>query len=146
MADKNMLKEFKKMVEESIQKNPLIPKEKLTEELSTKIKQEKGLPGTDSSFKTPVVTSDEYHNLMRELRKGYGKKKRPWEKKPGEHPFKGPIKKLEDERRGEEWDKLLESLDKIKDYKKREAIVEKWNFDKWYRDTMEKHGSRFRQI
>lgn len=123
-----------------------MPKEELTRELSTKIKQEKGLPGTDTSFKSPVVTPSEYRKLMRELRKGYGNKKRPWENVPSEHPFKGPIKKLEEERAGEKWDVFAEELDKIKDMEKRQRIIEKRDFDKNYLDFMTTHGSTVRQI
>ena len=99
MADKKVdskaLATFQQLVEESWKKNPL------------SVLTEKGMPGTDVSFKSPVVTPDEYQKLTKKLREQYGKKLRPWEKKPSKHPFKGPIKKLEEGREMERWDKFI---------------------------------------
>ena len=137
MADKKVdskaLATIQQLVEESWKKNPL------------SVLTEKGMPGTDVSFKSPVVTPDEYQKLTKKLREQYGKKLRPWEKKPSKHPFKGPIKKLEEGREMERWDKFIEKTDKIKDPKKRDLEEYKWNFEKWYFDTLKKRGSKVRQ-
>ena len=115
-------------------------------ELLTEFKlflSEKGLAGTDASFKSPVVTSDEYHSTTKKLREQYGKKRRPWEKKV--NPFKDPIKKLEEEQSGKDWDKFIDRLDKIKDPEKRKFEEYKWQFEKWYFDTLKKQGSKVRR-
>jgi len=101
------------------------------------------LLGTDASFKSPVVTYEEYHSLMKKFREQHGKKQRPWEKKVD--PFKGPIKKLEEKHGVKEWDKLIKRLDKIKDPKKRKFEEYKWEFEKWYFDTLKKQGSKIRR-
>lgn len=101
---------------------------------------EKGLAGTDASFKSPVVTSDEYHSTTKKLRE----KRKPGQKKPD--PFRGPIKKLEEVEAGKRWDKFIERLDKIKDPEKRKFEEYKWEFEKWYFDTLKKQGSKVRQV
>jgi hypothetical protein len=131
-VDAKTLKTFQQMVEESWRKNPV------------SILTEKGLPGTDTSFTSPVVSPYEYRELMKKLRKQYGEKRRPGEKK--DDPFKGPIKKLEEKQDMKEWDKLIKRLDKIKDPKKRKFEEYKWEFEKWYFDTLKGQGSKVRQI
>ena len=132
MADKEVnkktLKSFQQMVEESWRKDP------------TSILTEKGIPGTDASFKSPVVTYDEYHSTTKKLRE----KRKPGQKKPD--PFKGPIKKLEEVEAGKRWDKFMERLDKIKDPEKRKFEEYKWEFEKRYFDALKKQGSKVRQV
>jgi len=136
-VDAKTLKTFQQMVEESWRKNPV------------SILTEKGLPGTDTSFTSPVVSPYEYRELMKKLRKQYGEKRRPWEKKV--NPFKGPIKKLEKERRGKEWDKLLDHVEKnyhkdAESVKKGDAILQEW-VDKYkVLDYLKGQGSKVRQI
>lgn len=143
MADKEVTKEqlesFHKMVEESWKKNPNSPL------------IEKGVSGTDSSFKTPVVSPKEYLELTKKLREQYGKKLRPWEREPSENPFKGPIKKLEKERRGKEWDMLLKDVDKnyskdAKSIQEGDGMMKKWTDDYRWLDYLKKRGSKIRQI
>lgn len=132
MADKDVtkrtLKTFQQMVEESWRENPI------------SVLTEKGIPGTDVSFKSPVVTFDEYHKLTKELRK----KRKPGQKKPD--PFKGPIKKLEEEQAGKRWDRFMDRLDKIKDPKKRKLEELKWRVRKEEMDALKNQGSNVRQI
>lgn len=122
---------------------------KIAQSLQDWVAAEKGLAGTDASFRSPVVTSDEYHSLTKKLREQYGKKRRPWEKKVD--PFKGPIKKLEEERKGKEWDKLMEHVEKnytkdAKSVKKGNAILQKWIDDNKWLEILKKTGSNVRQI
>jgi hypothetical protein len=138
MADEKVTQEdmetFHKLVQESWKKNPSSPL------------FEKGVPGTDSSFKTPVISPEDYLELTKKLREQYGKKLRPWERKPSENPFKGPVKKLEEESEMKKWDKFIEETDKIEDPEKRNFEEYKWNFEKWYLDTLKKQGSKVRQV
>ena len=101
---------------------------------------EKGLAGTDASFKSPVVTSDEYHSTTKKLRE----KRKPGQKKPD--PFRGPIKKLEEVEAGKRWDRFMERLDKIKDPKKRKLEELKWRARKEEMDALKNQGSNVRQI
>jgi len=132
MADKEVnektLESFQQLVEESWKKDP------------TSILTEKGIPGTDASFKSPVVTSGEYYKLTKKLRE----KRKPGQKKVD--PFKGPVKKLEEEEAGKRWDKFMQRLDKIKDPKKRKFEEFKWEFKKRQLDALKNQGSNVRQI
>jgi hypothetical protein len=112
-------------------------------ELLTEFKlflSEKGLAGTDASFKSPVVTSGEYHSITKKLRE----KRKPGQKKAD--PFKGPIKKLEEEEAGKRWDKFIDRLDKIKDPEKRKLEELKWRVRKEQMDALKNQGSNVRQI
>jgi hypothetical protein len=44
------------------------------------------------------------------------------------------------------WDKFIEETDKIEDPEKRNFEEYKWNFEKWYLDTLKKQGSKVRQV
>ena len=102
---------------------------------------EKGIAGTDVSFKSPVVTAEEYHSIMRKAKENYGKKK-----KFKGNPFKDPIKKLEEKKKMKEWDKLLEYVDKNFERKKADAILEDYSKQAFIRKVNETLFGRLTDI
>ena len=86
--------------------------------------EEKGLAGTDASFRSPVVTYKEYHDLMRKLQKQYGKKG-----KKKTNPFKDAVKAEEERRMLEKWDKQLDYIEKNYSPEKGNKIIDKLHED-----------------
>jgi len=95
--------------------------------------EEKGLAGTDASFKSPVVTPEEYANIMRQSKKDSKKKE-----KKKTNPFKDAVKAEGERRDAEKWESLQKYVDKNYDIDKANKILDDYSLYIQKRDKTEK--------
>tara|TARA_R100000900_G_scaffold21383_4_gene17199 strand:- start:2009 stop:2377 length:369 start_codon:yes stop_codon:yes gene_type:complete len=95
--------------------------------------EEKGLAGTDASFKSPVVTPEEYANIMRQSKKDSTKKN-----KKKTNPFKDAVKAEGERRDAEKWESLQKYVDKNYDIDKANKILDDYSLYIQKRDKTEK--------